>query len=252
MNRPTISAVVLARNEERHLPDCLRSLRWADEVLLVDSGSTDRTREIATAAGARVEVRPFTHFGDQRQAALEMARGEWVFFVDADERVPSELAAEVQEVVARQGPEVGWWVPRRNFFWGREVRHAGWAPDYQLRLLRRDKACYDRTAIVHEVARLDGPAGYLRFPLIHLNYDSWGEFWAKQRAYAPYEAQRRRLEGQRCRPWTFVLQPLREFWRRFVTLQGYRDGLLGLGLSVGMAGFELIVCWHLWKLGRSG
>ncbi len=250
MSRPAISAVVLAYNEERHLPACLATLDWADELLVVDSGSTDRTPEIARAAGARVEHRPFTHFGDQRQAALDMASGDWVFFVDADERVPAALAEEVRGAVARTGPEVGWWVPRRNFFWGHEVRYAGWAPDYQLRLLRKGHARYDRSALVHEVAKLDGPTGRLRTPLIHLNYDSWAEFWAKQRAYAPYEARRRRLQGQRCRPWTFLLQPGREFYRRFVVWRGYRDGRLGLGLCLLMACYEVLVCRHLWALQR--
>lgn len=249
---PQISAVVLTRNEEEHLPACLASLSWADEVLVLDSGSTDRTRVIARDAGARVETREFTNFGDQRQAALDMATCDWVFFVDADERVPPELADEVRQIVVEQRTEVGWWVPRRNFFWGNEVKYTGWAPDYQLRLLRRQDAHYDETEVVHEVARLDGPDGYLQTPLIHLNYDSWREFFAKQRAYAPYEARRWLAEGRRVRAWTFLLQPVRAFWRRFVTWEGYKDGRLGLLLSLAMSWFELLVCRHLWHLQDTG
>lgn len=246
-----ISAVVLTYNEAAHLPDCLASLTWADEVLVLDSGSTDRTREIATEAGVRVEHRTFTHFGDQRQAALALASHEWVFFVDADERVPPALAEEVQAVVRATRAEVGWWVPRRNFFWGHEVRHAGWSPDYQLRLLRRDAAQYDPTALVHEVAHLDGQTGYLETPLIHYNYDSWREFFDKQAEYAEYEAHRWHAEGRRVRPYTFLLQPLRAFWRRYVMLRGYRDGWLGAALSAAMAWFEWLVCRHLWWIQRS-
>lgn len=249
---PKISAIVLTRNEEQHLPACLDTLTWADEVLVLDSGSTDRTREIARDAGARVETREFTNFGDQRQAALDMAAHDWVFFVDADERVPSALAEEVRRIVEENGTTVGWWVPRRNFFWGNEVKHTGWAPDYQLRLLDRQHVRYDETEVVHEVARLDGADGYLQVPLTHLNYDSWQEFFAKQRAYAPYEARRWRAEGRRVRAWTFVLQPIRGFWRRFVTWEGYKDGRLGLLLSFAMAWFELLVCRHLWHLQDAG
>jgi hypothetical protein len=219
----SLSAIVLTRNEERHLSDCLKGLQWADEVLVLDSESTDYTREIATDVGARVLIRPFSNYGDQRQAALELAHGRWVLFVDADECVPPKLAAEIRTIVSRDGPEVGWWVPRRNFFWGHEVRYTGWAPDYQLRLLRRSYASYDPTAVVHEVARLDGPDGYLQTPLIHFNYDSWNEFFAKQAMYARYEVPRWYVEGRRVRWRTFFLQPPRAFWRRYVKLRGFGD-----------------------------
>ena len=120
-----ISAIVLAQNEERHLAECLASLQWADELLLLDSGSQDQTVSIAKAAGARVEYRAFTHFGDQREAALRLAHHPWVFFVDADERVPPALAAEVQHVVTSSPPTFNahspclpskWWM--RPPLWG--------------------------------------------------------------------------------------------------------------------------------------
>ncbi|MDQ4075479.1 MAG: glycosyltransferase family 2 protein [Chloroflexota bacterium] len=233
-----ISAVVLAHNEARHLPDCLVTLHWADEMLVLDSGSTDGTSELARAAGARVEQRPFTHFGDLREAALRMATHPWVFFVDADERVPPALAEEVRRVVAEKRPEVGYWIPRRNYFWGKEVRYSGWAPDHQLRLLRRDAAHYDPTQHVHEVAELDGPAGYLANPMLHINYDSWGEFWRKQERYAHHEGTKLAARGVRWKPWSVLLQPLRAFHRRFVAWQGWKDGLLGLQLSLAMAWWE--------------
>ncbi len=100
-----ISAVVLTRNEERHLPDCLASLNWVDELLVLDSGSQDKTVEIAEAAGARVEYRPFTHFGEQRQAALELVHHPWLLFVDADERIPPALATEIQQLISPPVPE---------------------------------------------------------------------------------------------------------------------------------------------------
>lgn len=248
MSRPSISAVVLTRDERRHLADCLASLAWADEVLVVDSGSRDDTPEVARERGARVEVNPWVNYAVQRQRALELAVSEWVFFVDADERVPPSLAAEVLSVVGRGGQEVGWWVPRRNFFpGGREVRHTGWSPDYQLRLLRRDAAHYDPTEAVHEVARLAGPDGFLWEPLIHINYETWREFFAKQVEFARYEARSWQATGRRARPHNLVLQPVRAFHRRYVGWQGWRDGLLGLWLSIVMAGFDFLSWWYLWR-----
>ena len=231
-----ISAIVLTLNEERHLPDCLASLSWADEIVVFDSGSTDATARIASAAGARVVTRAFDHYAGQRDAALRSVSSEWVLFVDADERIPEALRDEIRSVLAR--PEAGWWIPRHNYLFGRLTKHTGWYPDYQLRLLRREKARYDPTRPVHELVLLTGVAGHLTQPMVHLNYETVGEFVKKQTYYAAYDADRLALEGVRAKPHHLLSQPLRHFWWRFVTLQGWRDGFHGLRLSVLMARFE--------------
>lgn len=234
--RPDVSAAVLARDEERFLDDCLASLGWADELLVVvDSASRDGTLEIARRHTPHVHLRPFVSFPEQRNAALELARSQWVLFVDADERVSPELAAEVRQVLAAAPTVDGFWIPRRNFICGREVRHAGWWPDEQLRLLRRSRARFDPAQVVHEVAILASGAGRLRHPLVHLNYDSLAEFRAKQERYSRLEAERLFLQGVRPRLRSYLGQPAREFWRRYVSLQGYREGWLGLALSALLA-----------------
>jgi hypothetical protein len=128
-------------------------------------------------------------------------------------------------------PEAGWWVPRDNYIFGRLTCHAGWSPDYQLRLLRRGHARYDPARPVHETVLLGGEAGYLSNCLVHYNYDSLRRFAAKQRRYARLEAQALAERGVRPRPRSLLLQPLREFRRRFLELEGYRDGWHGLVLS---------------------
>lgn len=231
-----LTAIVLTLNEARHLPDCLRSLAWADEVLVYDSFSTDATVAVAEAHGARVCQRRFDNYAGQRNAALQATTAEWVFFVDADERVPPALREEITGVLAR--PEAGWWVPRDNYLFGRLTRHAGWYPDYQLRLLRRAAAQYDPARPVHELVRLDGAAGHLRQALVHINYEAVGEFIAKQKAFARLDAQRLQLEGVHARPHHLVTMPLRQFWWRLATLGGWRDGWHGLRLSALMGLFE--------------
>jgi glycosyltransferase involved in cell wall biosynthesis len=225
-----LAVAVLTRNEARHIAACLATLGFADLVVLSDSFSDDGTVEIARAAGATVFQRPFDNFAGQRNATLDAVDAEWVFFVDADERITPELAAEVRRVIAER-PEVGWWVPRHNFIAGHQVRHGGFYPDYQLRLLRRGRARYDPDRPVHEVVLLDGPAGYLQNPMIHYNYATWAQFHAKQRRYARMESRILRERGVRPWPHKFVRQPLREFWRRYVTLEGYKDGWVGLKLA---------------------
>lgn len=244
-----LAVAILTRNEARHIAACLATLGFADQVVLSDSYSDDGTVEIARAAGATIFQRPFDNFAGQRNAALEAIDADWIFFVDADERITPELAAEVRRVIVER-PEVGWWVPRHNFIVGHPVRHGGFYPDYQLRLLRRGRARYDPDRPVHEVVLLDGPAGYLQNPMIHYNYATWAQFHAKQRRYARMEGRILRERGVKPWPHKFVRQPLREFWRRYVTLEGYKDGWVGLKLAA-LLGFYYGFMPH-WYLLRGG
>lgn len=236
---PTLTAIILTRNEAQNVVACVDSLRWADRIVVFDSYSDDDTAALARAAGAEVYQHPFENYAAQRNAALDAtaANGavDWIFFVDADERATPELAAEIRRVITER-PENGWYVPRHNYIFGRVTLGAGWYPDYQFRLLRHGKARYVRP--VHELGEVDGAAGYLANPLIHLNYRDTAQFHAKQRFYVRTDAGILKDQGVRPKPRNYVLQPLRHFWWRFVTLKGYRDGLHGLRLSLYMAYYE--------------
>lgn len=233
---PRLVAVILTYNEAAHIGACIATLRdWVDAVIVWDSGSTDGTPAVAAAAGALVVQRPFDNYAAQRQAALDSIAADWVFFVDADERATPALAAEVRQVLASPDAAAGYWMPRRNFIVGHEMRAGGFSPDYQLRLLRRSAASYDLNRQVHEVVSLRGPAGWLINPLIHYNYQSWAHFHRKQRVYARYEARILAERGIHPRPHNFILQPLREFRRRYVTLQGWRDGWQGVRMAFWLA-----------------
>lgn len=229
---PSLTAAVIARDEEALLPECLASVAFADErLVLVDAATRDRTREVAAAAGARVEERVFDTFAGQRDAALHLARGEWVLFIDADERVTAGLRDEIAATLAAPNGRRGFWIPRDNYLMGRVVRHAGWYPDFQLRLLQRTAARMDPRRVVHEEAIVDGAVGHLTQPFVHLNYRTLGEFVAKQERYCGLAARRWLATYGRPRARAVIGQPLREFWRRYVTLRGYREGVLGLVLS---------------------
>ena len=248
---PRLIAVILTRNEARHIGDCIRSVNWADGVLLSDSFSEDSTVEIARQLGAEVVQRPFVNFAEQRNLALADARARqagWVFFIDADERATPALAGEIRCAV--QGDMAGWWVPRYNYIMGHRMRGGGWYPDAQLRLLRVGRAHYDPARQVHETVILDGEAGTLHEHLIHYNYDSLSQFVTKQGRYRVLEARMLHARGIRPRPWSMVSMPLREFWRRYASLKGYRDGWVGL-LLCGLMGWymfntylELSRLWH--------
>lgn len=242
-----LSVIILTKNEERHIADCLRSADWADEVIVLDSFSEDRTVEIAQSMGAIIYQRPFLNYADQRNVALDLADSDWVFFIDADERATLELAAEVRQVIAEE-KMAGWWVPRRNYIFGKWIRHAGWYPDYQLRLLRRGQACYDPAREVHEVVILEGEAGYLKNTLTHYNYDTLAEFTARQELYTNYEAKILYERGIQPKWRNFILQPFREFKRRYISLEGYKDGFHGLLLSLLMAYYNFVMYCRLRQL----
>jgi glycosyltransferase involved in cell wall biosynthesis len=243
-------AVILTTNNARDIVPCVESVSWCDQVVVFDGYSTDDTVELAVRAGARVIQHVFENFAQQRNAALDAVRGDWVFFVDSDERATAELAAEACEAIECQSID-GWWVPRDNYVFGRLTRGAGYYPDYQMRLLRVGHGRYERPA--SEIVVLDGQDGYLDQPLIHYNYRSVSEFHAKQRVREPFEAMTLNRQGVRLRPWTLLLQPIREFWRRFVTLEGYQDGLHGLRLCLLLAYY---FGWRnylkLWQMRRAG
>jgi hypothetical protein len=228
-----LTAAVIARDEERMLPGCLDSIAFADErLVLVAAQTRDRTREVGRLQGARVEERLFDNFAAQRDAALRLASGDWVLFVDADERVTPELRDEVLDTISQRGACRGFWIPRDNYLMGRVVRNAGWYPDYQLRLLARAAAHFDPTRPVHELALVEGPVGHLQRPLVHYNYSSLAEFVRKQERYSALEAERWLATFGRPRLRAVIGQPVREFWRRYVSLKGYREGPLGLVLCV--------------------
>ena len=255
----SLTIVALAWREIEHIGPCFRSLRpliqltGARTLIVLDEDADDATEAAARAAADRVVRSRFVNFSAQRNRALDIAGSTWVFFVDIDERCTPALAAEVARAIARDDCS-GFRVPRRNVLFGREVKHTGWWPDYQTRLLLRESARYDEAREVHEFPVLDGPICDLSEPLIHLNYRTWGQFIRKQRSYAPLEAAALYATGARARPRSFVGQPLRELKRRYIESEGYRDGLLGLALSLAMAAYRAEVYRQLWKLqrGRKG
>jgi (heptosyl)LPS beta-1,4-glucosyltransferase len=266
--RSSLSIAIIAKDEQRHIGAALASVAGlaGEVIVLLDSRTSDRTAAISREHGARVIVEHWRSFSAQRNRALDLCMGDWVLFLDADERVTAELRDEIREVTENreQGtgnlnsvscslfslPYAGYWIPRHNQFFGQTLHGGGWYPDHQLRLLLRERARYDEARLVHEFAQLDGPAGYLSQHLLHLNIEHMDELWRKQTSYAIQEAQTLYQAGRRARRRNFVGAPLREFQRRYITLGGYRDGAIGLLLCATLAYFEWVKFVHLKALER--
>ena len=258
-----LSVLVITRNEESNIERCLQGLAFADEIIVVDSFSTDRTVEIAKRYTDKVTQRQFRGFSEQKSAALGLATQEWVLSVDADEVVTEKLAAAIQDAIGDSLPFQGragerskvnrkcdgYRIPRLTTFLGREMRHCGWYPDCQLRLARRDKAAFP-SRLVHETMVVDGPVGTLEPDLVHHSYPSLAEYVRKMVLYAQAAARQKQLDGRRFRPVDPLFKPGFAFLKMYVWKQGFRDGLHGLVLSVLTACSTALRYAMLWELGR--
>jgi len=245
-----IIAAILTKNGAHEIGDCIKSLQWVDEVILEDTFSSDGTVEIAESMGAKVFQSEFINFSVARNNALANAQqlgAEWLLFVDGDERVTPELAAEIRQVLSANAI-VGWWIPRYNVMWGHTMRGGGWYPDHQLRLLKIGQAHYDPQRQVHELAMLEGASDYLKEHLIHYNYNSLAQFKLKQNRYTDFEAKILQKKGIRANPWTYLTMPLREFRWRYFSLGGYKDGWMGLQLCGLMSWYKFLTYIRLRKL----
>lgn len=236
-----LTGIIITHNEAAHITDCIESLHFADHVLVLDGHSTDATVALAQQAGAEVRQRTFDNFPGQRNAALEIVQDQtdWVLFLDADERITPDLADEIRFAILNPGDVVGYRIPRHNYIFGKLTQGAGWYPDYQTRLLRVGSVHYDPARKVHEVVQLDGEQETLCHHITHYNYETVSQFIQKQNRYVRFDAQIMHEQGIRPKPQNYILQPLRHFRWRFITLKGYQDGWHGLRLSVLMAWYEL-------------
>lgn len=229
-----ISAVIIAGNEEDKIADAIRSVVWADEVLVVDSESTDRTREIAAHLGARVIVKPWAGFSAQKQFATDSALHDWVFSLDADERVSAELKEEIMHLGAKPESQLprGFRIPRLSYYMGRPVRHSGWYPDWQLRLFDRRAGRWSDD-LVHESFRLrDSKPAKLRNEILHFTVDSIAEHRRMiAERYAPLTARQMFERGRRTSKARMILAGPLAFVSSYLLKAGFLDGLTGLRIA---------------------
>jgi glycosyltransferase involved in cell wall biosynthesis len=221
-----LSVVIIARNEEQALPRCLDSVSWADEVVVVDSHSTDRTCEIARQRGAMVCVIDWRGFGPAKQAGVERASGDWILSIDADEEVSDALADDIRHVLENSGGYDGFNIPRRTNFLGRWIYHGGWYPDYVLRLFRREKGKFD-DAVVHEKVLLDGPQGRLKGELLHYSFPSLEHYFVKFNRYTSLGAEEAFRVGRAASWADIILRPPVSFLKHYVLHGGFLDGIEG-------------------------
>ncbi len=240
-----ISATIIAQDEERAIGDCIASVRgFCQEVLVVDGGSRDRTREIAAGLGARVLERPFDDFARQHEFARTEARGEWILSIDADERASPELAQ------ARPGDAAAYLLPFKNHYRGIWLRHGGFWPDRHLRLYRRASCRYDLTRTVHEKLLVEGPIAQLDAPIVHYTYESLEDCLSKMTRYGERAAAMLHQAGRRANAFDVAFRPLWRFLRAYVVRAGFLDGVPGAEMAWAKAWEAYVKYARLWELSR--
>ncbi len=236
---PNLSIAVVTHNEEANIAECLDSVSWADDIVVVDDFSTDRTPDICSDRGARLFRETWKGFAGQRNSAIEKTRNPWVLALDADERVTPELAEEMRDKLAGETGPVGYRIPYMNHFRGAWIRGGGWRPDYHLRLFRKDKGRFSEREL-HEAPVLDGPIGVMKHSVRHLAYRDISHVLSKMDSYSTLMARQYLSEGKRGGAWTGLTHGMFTFFSMFVLRRGFVDGTNGLILACLYAAYTFL------------
>jgi glycosyltransferase involved in cell wall biosynthesis len=243
-----LSVVVITKNEGSRLSDCLKSVDWADEIIVVDDQSTDDTIQVARAHGAKVFERKMDIEGKHRNYAYGLATHPWVFSLDADERVTPELKQEIIEILEKNHDCNGYTVPRRNFMGNVWVRWGGMYPSAQLRLFRKGQFRYDEQAEVHPQAYMSDPRGALKSDILHYTYRDYTDAIAKLDRQTDLEAKKWFRENRRVGVFSIIRKMIDRFWRAYISKKGYKDGVIGLFLAVNSGMYQFLSYAKYWEL----
>jgi glycosyltransferase involved in cell wall biosynthesis len=226
-----ISAALIAYNEERNIEEALQSLSWADEIVVVDSGSKDATLDICRRFTDRILHRDWTGYVDQKNFAVEQAKNDWIFSLDADERPSPELCAEIRELSGKGFFQSGYKIPRVAFFMGRWIRHGDWCPDYQLRLFDRRHGKW-KGGRVHESVKMAEKPGLLKGEIYHFTYRRLSDYLGRLETYSSLAALDYRQQGKSFVPLKLVGNPIAAFIKSYLLKRGFLDGMPGFAVAV--------------------
>jgi len=236
--------VIITKNEEARIRDCLESVRWADEIIIVDACSEDRTIEICREYTDKVYRKAWQGYAAQKNWGIAQASGDWVLCLDADERVSPELRGEIINLLHGSPNVDGFYLPRKNYLGDRWMRYAGLYPDYKLRLFRKGKGHFE--GVVHERVKVRGEVGYLKGAILHHTYKDLSDYWDKINQYTSIEAEELFQQGARFR-WYMLLRPLALFFWLYIFRQGWRNGFLGLVNSLFLSWYQFLKYAKLWE-----
>jgi len=242
-----ISIVISTKNEEKNIRECLKSVNWADEIIIIDMFSSDRTLEISREFTDKI------YQNDQNQIlnlnknlGFNKASFDWILELDADERVTPELKEEIKKVITSENPADGYLILFKHYFFGKFLNYGGWNPDYHLRLFKKITAKYD-AKFVHEQITFNGKKNALKSFILHFSYETIEQFITKTNFYTSREAVNLKTNNIKFRGYSLFLSPLKEFLNRYFRLRGYKDGWHGLIVALLMTCYMLILKIKHWE-----
>lgn len=241
-----ISAVIICMNEEKNLDECIRSIKWCDEIILIDSFSTDKSLSIANKYTDKIYQNEWKGFAEQRKFSLTKANYEWIFSLDADERCSEDLSEEIQTILSQNVIKPnGFLIPRKSFFLGRWVKHSGWYPDYQLRLFRKDFVSIE-DRLVHESYEVKGEIGKTKNNILHYTVKSISDFIIKINNYSTLSAIENSQKKINC---VYILfKPFIEFIKKFVFQGGFLDGVYGVMVAFFHTITKILTYVKIWEI----
>lgn len=251
--RMKISATIIVRNEEENLAEVCSTLGWADEIVIVDSDSTDRTVEIARGFTDKVYNREWNGYKDKHEFADSKASGDWIFWIDADERVTPELEASIEALRSKPDAEMaeGYRIARKTEYLGEWIRHSGWYPDYQMRLYRKDKSYWDGVA-PHQTARVNGRVERLEGELLHYTKRDLADHHRVTEQYASLAAQHMAEQSRTIGAAGLFVKAVSSFIRTYILKQGFRDGVRGM-IIAGFTAYGVFLKYaKLWEINNKG
>lgn len=243
-----LSVILITFNEENNIVDCLESVRWADEIIVVDSGSEDKTVELAKQYTDKVFQIEWRGYAENKNYALSRADGDWILWIDADERVTPELAEEIQSLLKGKPQADGYEMARRAYFLGKWIKHCGWYPGYVLRLFKRQSARFSDSK-VHEGVVLDGKRARLQHDLLHFTDNDLDHYLWKFNRYTSYAADELAAKNRRAGILAILFRPAFAFIKMYFLKRGFLDGVQGLMLCLLSAGYVAIKYAKLWEKG---
>ena len=241
-----VSVVIVTRNEERNIREALQSIRDVAEIIIVDAFSTDRTADICREYTDKIYQKEWQGYAKQKQTGIELANSEWVFILDSDERFTEFLWKEISDITNHNRGYTGYYVPRKNFFLGKWIRHGGWWPDYTLRLFLKDKAVMEERK-VHEKVVVNGKVGYLKNHLEHYTYRTVSDYLKKMDIYSTLSAEELKSKGVSSGVLKMIIHPLFTFSKMFFLGLGFMDGIHGLVLAVLYGYYTFLKYLKLWE-----
>lgn len=243
-----LTSVVITKNEEKMIKDCLLSLSFSDEIIVVDTGNTDTTNTIAKSLGARIIKSSGSDYSQFRNTGIKIARGDWILFVDADERVTPLLKQEIEHIIYSTKNEAAYEIPRRNIFLGKEMKYGGWGGDFVVRLFQK-KHLEGYVNPLHEQPIVKGPIGRLEHELVHFSHRDLSSMLDKTLVFTAYEAKLRYdIHHPPVVWWRFLRVMGSEFWLRFVKLSAWKDGFEGIIDGLFQVFNTFIIYTRLWEM----